>query len=207
MAAAAESWISAKNSLRGRNILFPAPLEKRLDVRFAENPKTRIVVGVAIFSSVVGRRRLLIVQRAKEEKTLPNRWELPGGKCNLEWDGLPSEVELDRTVLDVVERETREETGLVVERVFSEFDGFKYETKRGWAEQLNFLVQVKGLEPLRPTLNPEEHQAYMWIESLNELKADQMPIDPATGEKKEAMTKEMEEAVEKALEAMNAFRL
>ncbi|KAJ6609250.1 NUDIX hydrolase domain-like protein [Mycena sp. CBHHK59/15] len=152
---------------------IPPTLEHRnipLDRLRELYPRKRITVGVAIVSRDQP-RKLLLLRRSADEETLPNMYELPGGNCDPE----------DGTVLDAVARETREETGLVVAEILREFAEFEYSTKRGPAMQLNFLVRVQmpgGYSPesLIPTLNPEEHQAYVWLESLELLES--LPMTP-----------------------------
>ncbi|KAJ7272971.1 hypothetical protein C8J57DRAFT_1434915 [Mycena rebaudengoi] len=102
-----------------------------------EHTGKRVTVGVAI-------------------EAYPNMYELPGGN----WEAA------DSTILHTVAREALEETGLVVTRIAKEFPGFEYSTRRGPAQQLNFIVDVKGTEGgglPKPTLNPEEHQAFAWV--------------------------------------------
>jgi hypothetical protein len=75
-----------------------------------------------------------------------------------------------------------EETGLVMSAVLCEFEEFEYTAKRGPARQLNFLIEAqqphsvttssREIEEPAPTLNPSEHQAYVWVgaaDSLEEL--------------------------------------
>ncbi|KAJ7773384.1 NUDIX hydrolase domain-like protein [Mycena metata] len=147
-----------------RRAQVPGALAHRdipLDALKAQHPGKRITVGVAIVSDDEP-RKLLLLQRSANEDTLPNMFELPGGNCD------PG----DLTVIDAVARETEEETGLVVAEVLSEFEHFEYSTKRGPAMQLNFLVRVEHDGTLK--LNPEEHQACLWIESPGVL--DTLPM-------------------------------
>ncbi|KAJ7455375.1 NUDIX hydrolase domain-like protein [Mycena galericulata] len=135
-------------------------------------PGKRITVGVAIIaeSSVHPSWKLLLLQRSDDEETLPSMYELPGGNCEPE----------DGTIFDAVSREAREETGLVISEVLSEFEEFEYSTKRGAAKQLNFLVRVREMPegPLVPTLHPEEHQTYVWLESESPSILDSLPMTP-----------------------------
>ncbi|KAJ6513153.1 NUDIX hydrolase domain-like protein [Mycena sanguinolenta] len=165
---------------------IPATLEHR-NIPLAQlrevYPGKRITVGIAIVTDQPP--KLLLLQRSADEDTLPNMYELPGGNCDPE----------DGTVLDTVVREALEVTGLVVSEVLSEFADFEYETRRGAAKQLNFLVRVQtpegpGAQSLTPTLNPKEHQAYVWLESLNALDSLQM-------------TDGMKKVVENAVKAMS----
>ncbi|KAF8915036.1 hypothetical protein CPB85DRAFT_1411641 [Mucidula mucida] len=122
--------------------------------------------------------------RAAEEDILPNMYELPGGNI---------EPLTDPTIFHTVAREALQETGLVVSAVLGEFQSFEYATKRGEARQLNFLVHVEAPcdRPI-PTLSPSEHQAYIWIDSVESL--DSLP-----------MTDGMKEVVGNALTAMSGL--
>ena len=130
-----------------------------------QNEGKRITVGVAIVSQPPPGlpKKVLLLQRAAEEDVLPNMYELPGGN----WE------ETDGTILDTVAREAKEETGLVMSAVLSEFEEFEYTTKRGPARQLNFLVEVQQSQSEHtPALSPSEHQNYLWAgaaDSLEEL--------------------------------------
>ncbi|KAJ7475920.1 NUDIX hydrolase domain-like protein, partial [Mycena latifolia] len=153
-------------------------------------PGKRITVGVAIVSTNSNPPKLLLLQRSEDEETLPNMYELPGGNCDPE----------DATVLDCVTREALEETGLEVSEILAEFEDFEYSTKRGAAKQLNFLVRAEMPEgradsPLVPTLNPQEHQAFVWVESLGSLES--VP----------GMTPGMKVVVQNALKAMSELSL
>ena len=54
--------------------------------------------------------QLLVVKCAEHEEAYPNNWELPG-----------KHVEPGETVRQCVERETLEETGLLVDKMLGEF--------------------------------------------------------------------------------------
>jgi len=133
----------------------------------------RITVGVAIVSQPPASlaKKILLLQRAADEDTLPNMYELPGGN----WE------ESDATIFDTIAREAKEETGLTMSAVLGEFEEFEYTTKRGLAKQLNFLVEVQQCavsddvsgEPT-PTLCPSEHQAYLWAEATDSL--EELPM-------------------------------
>ena len=135
--------------------------------------------------------RILLVQRAGHESVYPNQWELPGGHA---------EFGIDQTLLEAVVREVREETGLKVTAVRKEFEGFEYgeEVK---SKQYNFVVEVamdkageaaeeESAAGLEVVLNPEEHQAFRWVDrhSLEGLE----------------MTDDMRRCVEAALELGDA---
>jgi len=125
---------------------------------------THLVVGVAITNPQT--HKLLIVQRSAREDTFPLLYEIPGGHA---------EPDVDNTILDTVVRETREETGLVVKKVSKQFEGFEYTNSKGQNTlQLNFLVEVEETGAEKVTLNPEEHQAFAWIDAKDDLDSFQL---------------------------------
>ncbi|KAJ6543904.1 hypothetical protein B0H19DRAFT_956552, partial [Mycena capillaripes] len=92
-------------------------------------------------------------------------------------------------------RKKRSRTGMVVTRIAREFPGFEYTTRRGPAQQLNFIVAVESPQaPSKdglpsPKLSPEEHQAYAWVGPADSL--DDFP-----------MSESMKEVVLKGLEIL-----
>ncbi len=115
------------------------------------------LVGVAIFkkSGAGGtpiKHELLIVKRAENEEAFPDNWELPGGHVEMS----------DRDVRHTVDRETQEETGLIVEEVLGEFEELYWESKKSGKQnvQLNYAVTVKEGMPIK--LNPDEHSDWLW---------------------------------------------
>lgn len=119
------------------------------------------VVGVAIFRPALfpaasDPYELLVVKRASNEEAFPDNWELPGGH-----------VEPGETIKECVGRETAEETGLVVDHIFGEFDELRwmFETKKRVNVQFNYAVRVS--EPMNVRLNPEEHSEHMWIKEYD----------------------------------------
>ncbi|KAJ7714965.1 NUDIX hydrolase domain-like protein, partial [Mycena maculata] len=155
-------------------------------------PEKRITVGVAIAALDGASWKLLLVQRAAGEKILPGVYELPGGNVDPE----------DVTIFDTVAREALEETGLEVSEVLSDFEDFEYSTKKGAAQQMNFIVRARMPgssdedEALTPKLNPEEHQAYVWLDS----EAPQSIPETLT------LTEGMQEVVKNALNAMRKIK-
>lgn len=132
----------------------------------------RLIVGVAFakLSSTSQSSKLLLLQRAADEDAYPNMYELPGGHAEEE----------DATILDTVARELLEETGLVASHIVCEFDGgFEYTSGKCISKQLNFLVNVADTDP-KVTLNPNEHQAYTWVEAGDSM--DDFPMTEAMKE-------------------------
>lgn len=145
---------------------------KRLDSKFTDLPAgKKYLVGVAIFQRRpdVGANpspwQLLVVKRAEDEEAFPNNWELPGGH-----------VEPDETVRDTVNRETVEETGLIVERVIGEFDELFWTSRSSGKENVQFNYAVEITQPMEIRLNPEEHSDWMWA---NEDDIDILEMTPA----------------------------
>lgn len=115
------------------------------------------LVGVAVFrpaQSPAGSDpyELLVVKRASHEVAFPDNWELPGGH-----------VEAGENVKECVERETVEETGLVVERILGEFDELRWTSKSKGRVNVQFNYAVSVVQPMDIRLNPEEHSEHRWI--------------------------------------------
>lgn len=98
--------------------------------------------------------RVLLVKRAKQSRTNPGRWELPGGKLD------PGE-----SFTDGLQREIREETGLEI----------SIHHTLGAAEQelpeirVIHLILTATAENLSIHLS-DEHEEYRWV-SLDEMKS------------------------------------
>ena len=147
-------WLSYTNHIQAGLI----PLALLYVLPWADR---RIVVGVAIFSSFPEspRKKLLLLRRAASEDAFPNMFEIPGGHAE----------DVDETLLSTVVRETLEETGLVVKHIVDEFEGFEYHSGNGLTIQINFVVEVDENDALVVKMNPEEHQAFAWVEKGEDL--------------------------------------
>ncbi|KAF2261506.1 hypothetical protein CC78DRAFT_499971 [Lojkania enalia] len=117
------------------------------------NPQHNILaVGAVVFNS---EGRMLLVQRAADEKAFPNFWEIPGGKVD----------DTDETVLHAVVRELREEAGLDTKRIVRKVGVFDWnEVSKRTGKPVNwhkiiFEVEVKDMEVV---LDPVEHQNYLF---------------------------------------------
>ena len=85
-------------------------------------------------------------------------------------------VEPGETAQQCVERETLEETGLLVEKVLSKLEEILWDS-RSWGKknvQMNYAITVQ--EPHELRLNPEEHSEWMCAE---EDKVDELLMTPA----------------------------
>ncbi|KAF2662665.1 hypothetical protein K491DRAFT_686542 [Lophiostoma macrostomum CBS 122681] len=120
---------------------------------FEQNPQYgKLCTGVVVFDDA---GRMLLVQRAKEEKAFPNLWEIPGGKVD----------DTDESILHGVARELKEEAGLDVTRVIrkiGEFGWEEYHTIRKRQEVWRKLIFEVEVKELNVVLDPEEHQHYVF---------------------------------------------
>jgi len=114
----------------------------------------KIVFGAAIVNND---KKILILQRNKNEDVFPNMWELPSGKKELL-------EESEGCLL----REIKEETGFDVKIIipFSVFD-YKIEKPEEIRDttQINFLVKKENNDEVKLS---SEHQNYAWI-NRNEI--------------------------------------
>ncbi|KAG2417498.1 hypothetical protein HFD88_008717 [Aspergillus terreus] len=68
----------------------------------------------------------------------------------------------DRDVRHTVERETLEETGLIVDRIPGEFDELYWNSRHGHKNiQLNYVASIKP--DMRIKLNSDEHSDWLWV--------------------------------------------
>jgi 8-oxo-dGTP pyrophosphatase MutT (NUDIX family) len=100
----------------------------------------------------------LLVQKRSAHDSMPGRWEIPGGGCDYE----------DETILHGAARELWEESGLVATRVKRRVGGeHVFFSRRGMRiSKVNLEVEVeggKGREPPVVKLDPNEHEAYLWV--------------------------------------------
>jgi 8-oxo-dGTP pyrophosphatase MutT (NUDIX family) len=129
-------------------------LEEHKDLQF-------LAAGCLVFHG----DHLLLVQRAANERTFRNRWEIPGGQCDNE----------DPTILYSAARELLEEAGLHVTKFnYQVGKNERFETgpmaaRRHW-QKFSFVVDVEEAGPQsnlhqKPVvkLDPVEHQRFLWV--------------------------------------------
>lgn len=129
-------------------------LQHRLSATSADLPQGfKYVVGVAIFRKAPDSTswQVLVVKRSPTDDAFPNVWEIPGGK-----------VDPGEEVRLTVERETLEETALVVKDVLGELEEMHWESGSGKKSiQFNFAVTVENGTGIR--LSAEEHTEWKWL--------------------------------------------
>ncbi|KAH8829482.1 NUDIX hydrolase domain-like protein [Flagelloscypha sp. PMI_526] len=139
----------------------------------------KLVVGIAIIQNNTssGPSRILYVQRSSTEHLYPDIYELPGGKVD----------EDDVSILHGAAREAVEETSLQVTHFLGEFQSLWYTIERVYdgkpimqtSLQINLVAKIDGDPDVK--LNPEEHQAYVWV-----AEEEVEPL-PSTEEMKQVM--------------------
>lgn len=104
-----------------------------------------------VVGSVIAiRDKILVVVRSSTDEFLAGYAEIPGGG-----------VEDNETILDALQRETKEETGLDITRVIDYVGSFDYVSGSGKkTRQFNFLVETASEEVI---LGPDmEHSDLVW---------------------------------------------
>lgn len=125
------------------------------------------VVGAIIIKD----GKILCAQRG-ESKALPNMWEFPGGK-----------IELDETPREALKRELIEELDIKVSVEKTPFDKTTHEYDFGIVHLTTFICELIDGEP-----QLTEHIAVKWLEPL-ELKAlEWAPADIPAVERLEKIT-------------------
>jgi 8-oxo-dGTP diphosphatase len=110
----------------------------------------QFVVGAVI----VNDGHVLLLKRPSDD-FMGGIYELPSGK-----------VEPGEGLAEALERETQEETGLVVSGITAYIGSFDYTSGSGKkSRQFNFAVDVEKVEPVVLT----EHDAYLWAELGGEV--------------------------------------
>lgn len=103
-------------------------------------------------SVIAVRDKILVVVRSNNDEFLAGYAEIPGGGVE---DGQ------GETILEALERETKEETGLNIIKVVEYIGSFDYVSGSGKkTRQFNFLVETDSTKVI---LDPGmEHSDYMW---------------------------------------------
>lgn len=113
-----------------------------------------LLVSAAVFDPSTN--KVLLVQRASSDG-MPDRWETPGGSV---------EPARDATVLAATARELREESGLVpaaaVALVHAHEFAHQGRTYQKLTFEFEFEVEVEVGAAAAVTLDPEEHQDFVW---------------------------------------------
>ncbi|KAI4643496.1 hypothetical protein J4E93_006506 [Alternaria ventricosa] len=145
-----------------------------------------LVTGSIVFNK---EGKLLIVQRAAEERAFPDVWEVPGGKVD----------DTDHTILHAAARELKEEAGLETTRILKKVTHFTFVDRTTTWLKLVFEMEVKNADTV--VLDPVEHQKYLYA-SEEEVVNDKVGdvelryISPANKEVKlEAFRQKREECV------------
>jgi 8-oxo-dGTP pyrophosphatase MutT (NUDIX family) len=102
---------------------------------------------------------VFVQRRAPTAAVWPGVWDIVGGH-----------VEPGESTADALAREVREETGWAVVRIGPRVAQWEWEHSGIVRREYDYFVDVRG-ELSAPTLNPREHDAWMWIgaESLDTL--------------------------------------
>ncbi|KAF1946840.1 hypothetical protein EJ02DRAFT_197846 [Clathrospora elynae] len=123
-----------------------------------------LVTGAVVFNR---EGKLLIVQRAADERAFPDLWEIPGGKVD----------DTDETILQAAARELKEEAGLIATRVVRKVTQITFGERPGrspttWLK-LVFEMDVESTDSV--VLDPVEHQKFLFAseeEIVNDVVGD-----------------------------------
>ncbi len=152
-----------------------APWNQAAETCLRDHSQKTALDGVATACVVFNSdNKILVIQRASHD-SLPNKWELPGGAVD----------EGDLTVLHGAARELREESGLTAKHfthVVTQGQGreaaetFSNRHKTKTFVRFTFAVDVETCEHVQ--LDPNEHQAYVWVseQNIREEKVDEREL-------------------------------
>jgi len=128
--------------------------------------------GVIMKEGESGERMVLLIQRAKEDHW-PLHYEFPRGKC----DKGPNEK-----VLDCLEREVKEETGLDIVPI-KFIDKFQYVADEGkrLTTCYNYLCKMK--DENQTIKLSKEHEDFKWITEVGQAELMALPDQKTTIEK------------------------
>ncbi|EMD94079.1 hypothetical protein COCC4DRAFT_131599 [Bipolaris maydis ATCC 48331] len=111
-----------------------------------------LVTGAVVFDK---EGKLLLVQRAADERAFPDCWEIPGGKVEDD----------DETILHGAARELKEETGLGATRVLGKVAQFTFgdeEAGRPTTRWLKLIFEMEVEHADAVVLDPVEHQRFVF---------------------------------------------
>ncbi len=116
----------------------------------------RVCVGALILNPL---GEVFVQRRAPTAAVWPGVWDIVGGH-----------MERGESTADALVREVREETGWAVVRIGPLVAEWEWEHSGIVRREYDYVVDVLG-DLSAPTLNPNEHNAWMWIgaESLDRL--------------------------------------
>ncbi|SRR6266481_2271125 len=100
------------------------------------------------------RGEVLLIKRSKNNDVFPEYWDIPGG--TLEDGEDPSQGAI---------REIKEETGLSISDVKLFFQKSNVDTQKN--KQFIILIFHANSSETNIVVNPEEHDAHVWIDLLN----------------------------------------
>lgn len=115
----------------------------------ARDGVAKLLVGAVVIEA----GSVLLLERTAHEE-FAGLVELPSGH-----------VESGETLMEALQRELAEETGLSIHSVVRYIGSFDYTTSPGRrSRQFNFIVRTRG-GPVR--VSPDEHTAYFWLTPLS----------------------------------------
>jgi len=122
---------------------------KKLAQTLIEQSVTDGIDQLAVGAAIVVDGKILLVTRADDEDVFPKHVEIPGGS-----------VDSGENLLEAVNREMMEETGLKARRIADYLGSFDFTLSDGRVvRQFNFLIEPETTDV---RLNPKEHSALYW---------------------------------------------
>ncbi len=129
-----------------------------LDYLMVSNPNDRPKVVLVNRSVIINSKgKILLIQRAKNDRNNANLWELPGGKLDEGQD-----------ISHALEREVLEETGLLINPVSRSayFESLVISSGPYIGLPYIVIIGISLLEEGKVKLS-EEHQDFVWVELKN----------------------------------------
>ncbi len=162
--------------------------KKNKSVKY-KRPKAWLML-LTVKAVIVNKKgEVLLLKRAKNEKTHSGDYDLPGGT-----------MEKNETVEETLKREVKEETGLNVDsgKIIKISEYPKGHEKLNELKALRFLVKYGADDYEKIKLNRHEHQSFEWLPIDKAI--EKVPAKGFEGEKKETLIEakrylEMQEAM------------